>query len=157
MRLSCEKKNPESCYFYGYGMELAKKPIEMYEKYYQKACTGDIAIACYNSSVLLLRDCTKGTKIPIQNAERACKLGYSQACFKVGTIYNSGKCSADINKVVAFKYFKKTCKAGYYGGCAYAGAILEDKKDFKKAFNYYQKACEMGYEKACEAAKRISH
>ena len=153
LRLSCEKKNPESCYFYGYGLELAGEKVESYEKYYEKACIGDIAPACYNSAVLMLRECSKGKDLPLKNAEKACLLGFSQGCFKVGSVHNSGKCSADIDKKKALIYFDKACQAGYYGGCAFAGAIYQDKKDRKKAWEYYKKACDMGYYKACKALK----
>ena len=153
LRLSCEKKNPESCYFYGYGLELAGEKVESYEKYYEKACVGDVAPACYNSAVLMLRNCSKGKDLPLKNAHKACLLGFPQGCFKVGTVHNSGKCSADINKKKALIYFDKACEAGYYGGCAFAGAIYQDQKDRKKAEEYYKKACDMGYEKACKAIK----
>jgi TPR repeat protein len=151
LKSSCEEKNPESCYFYGYGLELTGKPVKEYEKYYEMACVGDTALACYNFSVMLLRNCSKGVDIPLKNAERACELGYTRGCFKVGTIHNNGKCSAKIDRKKALKYFVKSCDAGYYGGCAYAGALYENDKKKTEALKYYKKACEMGYEKACNA------
>jgi|GEM_PF-6746307 len=153
LRLSCEKKNPESCYFYGYGLELGGQKIENYEKYYDEACTGDVATACYNSAVNMLRNCSKGKDLPLKNAKKACLLGFPQGCFKVGSVHNSGKCSADINKKKALIYFDKACQAGYYGGCAFAGAIYQDNKNSEKANEYYKKACGMGYEKACNILK----
>lgn len=153
LRLSCEKKNPESCYFYGYGLELAGQKADHFEKYYESACSGDVAPACYNSAVNMLRNCSKGKDLPLKNAQKACLLGFPQGCFKVGTVHNSGKCSANIDKKKALTYFDKACEAGYYGGCAFAGAIYQDNKDRGKAQEYYRKACDMGYEKACKALK----
>ena len=153
LKNSCEEKNPESCYFYGYGLELVGRPVKEYEKYYEMSCVGDTALACYNFSVMLLRNCSKGVEIPLKNSERACDLGYPRGCFKVGTIHNNGKCSAKIDRKKALKYFIKSCDAGFYGGCAFAGAMYENNNNMDEALKYYKKACDLGYEKACKAHK----
>ncbi|MCK5809266.1 sel1 repeat family protein, partial [bacterium] len=151
LKQSCEKKNPSSCYFYGYGLELQGKKPAAYEQYYAKACHGNTAFACYNFAIMLLENCSKGVKIPLEKAVKACELGYAQSCFTVGMIYKKGKCSGDIDRKKALVYFKKACDAGYYGGCALAGAIFEDDKRVDDAMKYYKKACDLGYQKGCEA------
>lgn len=150
LKISCENKNAKACYFYAYGSEKNGKPFNEYEAYYEMSCIGETALACYNLSSILLNNCLKGFELPLNYAQKACELGNYEGCFKVGTIYNSGKCGAKIDYSKALEFFIKSCDAGYYGGCAYAGAVYENNKKKEEALKYYKKACEMGYEKACQ-------
>ena len=86
-------------------------------------------------------------------SKKACDLGSSDGCSKVGFHYLDGL-GVKKNLKKAFKYFEKACNLNESRGCFNLAFMYEKgkvvKRDEKKAKELYEKACKLRNRFACD-------
>ncbi len=117
----------------------------------KKGCEAGNKSDCIRLSIVFYQK--KDFKDAFKLSKRACELGSSDGCSKVGFHYLNGLV-VEKNLKKAAEYFQKSCKLNESRGC-YNLALLYDKgegvkKDEKKAKELYEKACKLRNRLACQ-------
>jgi hypothetical protein len=117
----------------------------------KEGCEAGKKSDCIRLSIVLYQK--KDFKDAFKYSKKACDLGSSDGCSKVGFHYLNGLVvKKDLKKAV--EYFKKACDLDESRGC-YNLALLYDKgegvkKDEKTAKKLYEKACKLRNRLACQ-------
>ena len=118
----------------------------------KQGCEAGKKADCIRLSIVFYQK--KDFKNAFEYSKKACDLGSSDGCSKVGFHYLDGiVVKKDLKK--ASEYFKKSCDMDESRGC-YNLALLYDKgegvkQDKKMAKKLYEKACKLRNRWACQA------
>jgi hypothetical protein len=130
--------------------------------YYQKACAGDDAAACWKLSGVATQLLTPDAGASDSRDEtyyakamtlwqRACDKGDLDACSEVAAHHRNERKSCDISTAL--------CKADRIASCRPAGACYDEGKyvpqDDKRATDLYEKGCQAGDYGSCDSLRKL--
>jgi len=130
---------------------------------FEKACNEmKTAKGCYYSAQAYGKGTvvSKDTDKSFHYYQRACDLGYTDACMIVGSAYYYGL-GAKKDYVKAEKILSQACSEGDANGCFLAGSMYDlgqgVQRDTIKALELYTHACDYGSKKGCEYKRQMSN
>lgn len=154
----CHGGMPVSCYNLGIMSQkglgnIGKSAIAAWG-YYDKACGGDYANACFNQATLTndMPTVTNPDKEATRLYQKACDLGSIKGCFNLGNAYHKGTgIKQDYKK--SFELFSLACKNNIAQACYNMGGMFKNgrglAKDLPMANAAYQKACDLDFAVGC--------
>lgn len=133
------------------GTDGPKNPAAA-RQYYERACNGDVAIACQSIAVSLVHGYFGGAadaRGSLPYYAKACLLGAAEACTQEGLVAHQ---LGDFARSRAASV--KGCQAGSAAGCRAAAYLLREGKggtvDRLMAAAYYNQACRMNDQGGCQ-------
>ncbi len=133
------------------GTDGPKNPAAA-RQYYERACTGEVAIACQSIAVSLVHGFFGGAadvRGSLPYYAKACQLGAAEACTQDGLVAHQ---LGDFTRSRAASV--KGCQAGSAAGCRSSAYLLREGKggpaDRLMAAAYYNQACRMNDQGGCQ-------
>ena len=151
---ACELGSGVACldlaamYEQGHGVDADPKQAM---SIYSHACQENIPDGCGRlGAMLLMMDVEQGAML----LERACQLGSTFACERLGILYHDGD-GVPQNDRHALELSRRACEAGSGDACSDVGDLFSDSKmivqDFSLAAQMYERGCAAGSAAACDS------
>ncbi|SFV62302.1 conserved hypothetical secreted protein [hydrothermal vent metagenome] len=126
--------------------------------FYQRSCSKFLLEGC---DILGVNPVTYSFKTYLDTKkqhrfEKQCKNNDYWACYRLGDMYENGQ-GATKNKVLAKKYYKKSCNGDYYDSCLNLAYMHSRDKDYDKVIPLYTKACDNGVFYGCRGLGDYYH
>ncbi len=158
---SCEVGDVRACNRAGVEAASATPPdLVRAERYYRRACDGDLAVGCGNVASLLERD-RKDVSAALPFYQRGCQLGARFACERLDR-QTRAPSSARTRPVQTAKHrarrllgtsvlapLEAACERGSAPSCADAGDRFESRGDVETALQRWTTACDLRDARGC--------